>query len=84
MKHLVTTAVLLAAGSGLAGADTNGAIRFNELDVDRDDTLTLTEAGLLPEISFQWRALDQDGDGRLNRGEYARYSLPAAAAVSQD
>jgi len=80
MKKLVMTAGLLAVGSGLARAGMIGAIRFNELDVNRDDVLTMTEAGILPEITLQWRVLDKDGDGRLNRGEYAGYRLPAAAA----
>ncbi|MGD2112395.1 MAG: calmodulin [Gammaproteobacteria bacterium] len=84
MKKLMMTMVLLGAGSGPAGAEVNSAIPFSTLDVDRDDTLTMTEAGLLPEITFQWRALDRDGDGRLNRGEYASYSLPEPAAGRQD
>jgi hypothetical protein len=84
MKKLMMTVVVLGAGSGLAHADISSAIRFNELDVDRDDALTLTEASLLPDITFQWRVLDRDGDGRLNRGEYAGYRRPAPTAGVQD
>jgi len=80
MKKMVMTAVLLAVGSGPARAGMIGVIRFNELDVNRDDALTMTEAGILPDITFQWRILDKDGDGRLNRGEYAGYKPPAPAA----
>jgi len=84
MKKLLMTAAFLGAVSGLARAEINSAVPFNELDVDRDDTLSLTEAGLLPDISAQWRSLDMDGDGKLNRGEYAGYSLPTPAAGSQE
>lgn len=84
MKNLVTAAILLATSGTLGAAQVFSAIPFGELDVDRDDALTLTEAGLLPGITRQWYALDRDGDGRLNRGEYAAYSLPAPAAGEQD
>jgi hypothetical protein len=84
MKKLIMALVLLGAGGRLASAEVISVIPFSVLDVDRDDTLTMTEAGVLPEITFHWRELDQDGDGRLNRGEYAAYSLPAPAADARD
>ena len=84
MKKLMMTMIFLGTGSGLASAEVVSAIPFNVLDVDRDDALTMTEAGLLPEITMQWRVLDRDGDGRLNRGEYAAYSLPVPAAGVQN
>ena len=84
MKKLIMTTVILGATAGLCGAKASSTIRFTELDVDRDDALTMTEAGLLPNITLQWRVLDRDGDGRLNRGEYAGYSMPAPAAGNQE
>ncbi|MGB5541413.1 MAG: hypothetical protein WBO37_15100 [Gammaproteobacteria bacterium] len=84
MKKLILVTLFLGATAGLCGAKASSAIRFSELDVDRDDALTMTEAGLLPDITRQWRVLDRDGDGRLNRGEYAGYSMPAPAAGRQE
>ncbi|MGB5475226.1 MAG: hypothetical protein WBQ78_17355 [Gammaproteobacteria bacterium] len=79
MTKLLMTVVFLGA-SGLAQAEDISSVPFNDLDVDRDDTLSLSEAGALPEITAQWQSLDQDGDGKLNRGEYAGYEIPAPAA----
>jgi hypothetical protein len=74
----------LALLVGMSGAAAYGAIPFSELDVNRDDALTRTEAGLLPDIMAQWQHLDRDGDGRLNRGEYAGYRLPTSVAGAGD
>lgn len=84
MKRLTMTWVLLGAGGAVTGAGAQSVIPFGELDVNRDDALTMTEAGLLPDIIAQWRSLDRDGDGRLNRGEYAAYLLPVTAAGDPD
>lgn len=84
MKKVTMTMALLGAGGGMTGAAALSAIPFSELDVNRDDALTMTEAGLLPDIVSQWSSLDRDGDGRLNRGEYAGYDLPATATGAQD
>ena len=59
MKKLIMATVFLGATAGLCGAKASNAIRFSELDVDRDDALTMTEAGLLPKFTRQWRVLDR-------------------------
>lgn len=82
MKKLLMTAVFLGA-SGLAQAGNMSAVPFTDLDVDQDETLTLSEAGALPGITKQWQSLDKDGDGKLNRDEYADYETPAPAAGAQ-
>lgn len=79
MKTLLRTALILFMAGAASSAYALGAIPFGELDVNRDDALTMTEAGLLPDIISLWGMLDRDGDGRLNRGEYAGYRLPEAA-----
>jgi len=85
MKKAVTTAVFLAAVSGVIRTEASSAIPFSELDVDRDDVLSLTEAGtVLPDITSRWYDLDKDGDGKLNRGEYAAYVFPPPAANRRD
>jgi hypothetical protein len=84
MKKLMVTALCIGAGCGATGAQALSRIPFGELDVNRDDALTMTEAGLLPDIISLWGALDRDGDGRLNRGEYAAYQLPDPAAGERD
>lgn len=84
MKRMTMTLLLLGAGGVMTGAAAESAIPFRELDVNRDNGLTMTEAGLLPDIIVQWNRLDRDGDGRLNRGEYAGYHLPATTAGSGD
>jgi hypothetical protein len=81
MKRITMMMTLLA---GMSGAAAHGTIPFGELDVNRDDALTRTEAGLLPDIMTQWQRLDRDGDGRLNRGEYAGYWPPANVAGAGD
>lgn len=84
MKKLLMTAVFLGSLNGLARAEETGAVPFNMLDVDGDNLLSMTEAGALPDITMEWRILDKDGDGKLDRGEYAAYVMPATAAVRQD
>lgn len=84
MKKPITLALCLGAGCGLTGALALTRIPFGELDVNRDDALTMTEAGLLPGIITLWGTLDRDGDGRLNRGEYAGYHLPDTIAGDRD
>lgn len=82
-RHAVAAACIASsccAGSGHA----LGSLRFSDLDVNRDNALTRAKAGLLPEVTARWDQLDRDGDGRLNRGEYAAYSMPAPAAGKQD
>ncbi len=83
MKKLIMTTVLLGATAACAARKPAAPIRFNELDVDRDDTLTMTEAGAA-KFHSAMAVLDRDGDGRLNRGEYAGYSIPAPAAGKQE
>ena len=85
MKTVVLTAAVLGAVCGVLRVQASSAIPFGELDVDRDDTLSLTEAGsVLPDITSRWYDLDTDGDGKLNRGEYAAYIFPPSAAGRQD
>ncbi|MEZ5541951.1 MAG: hypothetical protein R3F42_07900 [Pseudomonadota bacterium] len=82
-RHAIAAACIAwtsCAGSGHA----LGALRFSDLDVNRDNALTRAEAGLLPEVTARWDQLDRDGDGRLNRGEYAACSRPAPAAGQRD
>jgi EF hand len=84
MKKPLMTVVFLGALSGLARAEETGAIPFYMLDVDGDNVLSMTEAGALPDITAQWRTLDKDGDGKLDRGEYTGYVMPASTAGRQD
>lgn len=80
MKKRLFTAVILGFLSSVAGAEDTTAIPFNDLDVNKDDALSVDEANFLPGISEQWIALDVDGSGLLNRGEFAGYTMPAPAS----
>jgi len=80
MKNHIMSTVFISLISVTAQAETSAAIPFNDLDANHDDGVSAAEAGALADISAQWNALDENGDGRLNRAEYAAYQLPAPAA----
>jgi hypothetical protein len=80
MKKQLIAAVILGALSSVASAEDTTVIPFNDLDANKDDALSVGEANSLPGITAQWITLDVDGNGQLNRGEYAGYTMPAPAA----
>jgi hypothetical protein len=80
MKKHILSAVFISLISVTAQAETGAVIPFNDLDANHDDGVSAAEAGALAGISAQWNALDENGDGRLSRAEYAAYQLPAPAA----
>lgn len=83
MKKKLFTAVLVSGLVGLAHAEENPAISFEDLDVNKNDALSIAESANLPEISAQWSALDMNGDGQLSKDEFAGYTTPAPAAGNQ-
>ncbi|MBT8122981.1 MAG: calmodulin [Gammaproteobacteria bacterium] len=83
MKKTIFTAVLVSGLAGLAHAEESTAISFEDLDVNKNDALSIAETGNLPEISAQWSTLDVDGDGQLSKDEFAGYAAPAPAAGNQ-
>ena len=80
MKTIIFTAVLVSGLAGLAHAEETSAISFEDLDVNRNDALSIDETGNLPEISAQWSTLDTNGDGQLSKDEFSGYATPAPAA----
>jgi hypothetical protein len=80
MKKHILSAIFITLASATAQAEDSTAIPFNELDANHDDALSTAEAGALPGISTQWKALDENADGQLTRAEYAAYQMPAPAA----
>ena len=80
MKKVFIGAVLFTALAGLAHAEDSATIPFEKLDANSNGVLSIAEAGNLPEMSGQWSALDQNGDGQLSPAEYSAYRAPAPAA----
>ena len=80
MKKQILSAVFITLISATALAEDSATIPFNELDTNHDDALSATETEALPELATQLSQLDINGDGQLNRAEYAAYEMPAAAA----
>jgi hypothetical protein len=80
MKQQILSAVFITLISATALAEDSAIIPFSELDTNNDDALSATEAEALPELATQLSALDINGDGQLNRAEYAVYQIPAPAA----
>jgi hypothetical protein len=83
MKKKLFTVVLVFGLAGLAHAEENSAISFADLDVNKNDALSIAESANLPEISAQWSTLDMNGDGQLSKDEFAGYTTPAPAAGNQ-
>ncbi len=83
MKKHILSAAIITLISASAQAEDAVTIPFSDLDSNRDDVLSAAESGALPEISAQWTALDQNGDGQLSRAEFSAYQLPAPAAGSK-
>ena len=83
MNKQSIAAAILGTLSSMACAGDAIVIPFNDLDLNKDDALSTGEASSLPGISEQWRALDADADGQLNRGEYASYKMPASASGTE-
>ena len=65
---LAVSALALAVGSAY-GAD-NKRKGFNDLDKDKDGSLSKAEAAANPDIKFD--EMDRNHDGKLTRGEYLR------------
>jgi len=80
MKQQILSAVFITLVSATAQAEDSAIIPFSELDINNDDVLSATEAEALPELATQLSMLDINGDGQLNRAEYAVYQIPAPAA----
>ena len=83
MKKHFLSATFVTLVSTTALAEDSGAFPFNELDANHDDALSAAEAGALPGMSNQWKALDENADGQLSRAEYAAYQIPAPAAGTE-
>jgi hypothetical protein len=80
MKQQILSAIFITLISATAQAEDSTIIPFSELDTNNDDALSATEAEALPELATQLSKLDINGDGQLNRAEYAVYQIPAPAA----
>jgi hypothetical protein len=80
MKKQILSAVFITLISTTALAEEIAIIPFSELDTNSDDALSATEAEALPELATQLSMLDINGDGQLDRAEYAVYQIPAPAA----
>ena len=80
MNKQSIAAVILGTLSSMAFANESTVVPFNELDMDKDDALSVGEASSLLGITAQWSTLDADGNGMLNRGEFSGYKMPAPAA----
>lgn len=65
---LTVSALALAVGSAYAADDKRKG--FNDLDKDRDGSLSRAEAGANPEIRFN--DMDRNNDGKVTRTEYLR------------
>jgi len=83
MKKHFLSVIFITLVSATAQAEDSGAFPFNELDANHDDALSAAEAGSLPGMSTQWKALDENADGQLTRAEYAAYQIPAPAAGAE-
>jgi Ca2+-binding EF-hand superfamily protein len=63
------SALALAVGSAYAAEERKG---FNDLDKDRNGSLSRTEAAGNPELVAKFKDADRNKDGKLTRAEYLR------------
>lgn len=75
MKKHILSAIFITLISASAHAEDSAVIPFNELDVNNDNVLSAEEVSGLPQISTQWMALDENGDGQLTPAEYSAYKM---------
>lgn len=84
--NLVTTLAALAmtaTTAAYAGTDAK-ASGYDDLDANKDGKISRSEATADPELSSRWNELDQNGDNKLDQGEFARFETePAPETGSQ-
>jgi len=58
------------AGAGASGKAKSNDPGFNNLDKDKDGSLSKTEAAANPDLAKKFEEADKDHDGKLTRAEY--------------
>lgn len=71
-KRLLCSALLAAAPLAMALPDVAAQYSFSHLDVDRDDRISVDEAKRSPHLSANFATVDLNGDGFIDRAEFAR------------
>lgn len=75
MKRTIFMACgVLFAVSALAGTRSVVVERnFENLDTNNDGHLTQQELEVAPELSARWEEFDEDGNSRLDQGEFSAF-----------
>ncbi|MGB5305209.1 MAG: EF-hand domain-containing protein [Gammaproteobacteria bacterium] len=83
MKKIIVAALTLGTLASPAFAGDAPDDAYVEIDVNRDDSLSIEEAGAVEGLAEQWDALDIDGDGQLNREEFAKAGISTPVNMPQ-
>jgi len=76
MNRNLIFAAVFAATSGVACAGETPE-SFSNLDADQDGSITQEEALNMPNLTSQFKDLDEDADGRLNEAEFSKFEVDA-------
>lgn len=76
MKHAAALLLLLSSPPALSLEAPAAGMSFSALDADRDGAISAREARRSLELATRFDAADLNGDGHLDRAEFARQSGP--------
>lgn len=84
MKKQITTIACVCAftaGTAMAGEQ---ASKFKKLDTNQDGYISATEASANETLRKQWKAIDQDGNNRIDQSEFSALELESTGDDSEE
>lgn len=72
LKYALSLSLALVCGSAVA-ASGDSKSKFDQLDANGNDRISMEEARKHAELSRHFEQLDKNGNGKLSRNEYRRF-----------